>query len=76
MEEHQNSADKKDNLAQQIALVCLPHIDRVEIGNEPVLKLYHPNFRYVQTSLGPVSSLYTYPIIFQMCNFNTKAGNI
>lgn len=49
MEEHQYSTDQKDNLAQQVALVCLPHVDRIEIREEPVLKLYirlmHKNVR-------------------------------
>lgn len=40
MEEHQYSASQKDNLAQQVALVCLPHVYRIEIREEPVLKLY------------------------------------
>lgn len=40
MEEYNDGADEEDELAEDIAFVRLPHVHRMNVGNEPVHELY------------------------------------
>lgn len=80
MEEHENGANDEDHFAHQVALVRLPHVHHIEVHEEPVQELDRGGGRMkykccvISVAKGMCNN--SHPIVMQIGNFDTEAGDV